>query len=318
MSSLPIATLGVAAFPFIPRYRDAPHNVARIVAALEQASRHGIRLAVFPEASISGAGPGTQQRRAQLDALAEPFDGPSVATVAQAAERTGVAAGIGWLERGADGRLFNSYAVCMPDGRRVRHRQLGPAGRRIAGGTDFTMFDTGWGVQAGILVGTDNHASENVRMTALLGANLLIAPYRAAHSTPAGRDASACELLSRAWPGRALDNGTFVVFSAGVDDQVAGSQACGAASIVDPCGRVLAETGLSPGASEAFVRANLDLALARENVGQHWRAARRPALYRGLAEDTAVQASTAPERRPATSRGSIALSVAIVRRTPPT
>jgi predicted amidohydrolase len=313
-----MATLGVAAFPSIPRYDDTSHNVARIVAALEQVSRHGIRLAVFPEASISGTDTGTQQRRAQLDALAEPLDGPSVSTVAQAAERTGVAAGIGWLERGTDGRLFNSYAVCMPDGRRVRHRQLGPAGRRIAGGTEFTMFDTGWGVHAGILVGTDNHASENARMTALLGANLLIAPYRAAHSMPAGREAPACELLARAWPGRALDNGTFVVFSAGVADQAVGAQACGAASIVDPCGRVLAETGLSCGTSEAFVRADLDLALARENVGRHWRAARWPALYRGLAEDAAAQACPAPERRPVTSRGSIALSVAIVCRTLPT
>jgi predicted amidohydrolase len=323
MGLSPVSTLRVAAVPFDARCGDAPHNVAQIVATLERAAAYGIRLAVFPEASVSGVSIGARERRAQLDVLAEPFEGASIAAVAQAVERTGVAAGIGWLERGIDGRLFNSYAVCMPDGRRVRHRQLVSAGHRsIAGGATFTVFDTGWGIHAGILVGADNHASENARMTALMGANLLIAPYRANRVTQAkvSGGADTRQLLSRTWPGRALDNGTFVVFSDGGDDEADGAQPRGMAMIVDPHGRLLADNGQSAyagtSADAPFVCAELDLALARENIGRHWRATRRPALYRGLA-DAAAEVVVPPERRAVTSRGSLALSVAVVRRTPP-
>ncbi|GAB2900343.1 hypothetical protein GCM10027093_41150 [Paraburkholderia jirisanensis] len=321
MGASPVSTLRVAAVPFSARYGDAPHNVARIVAALERAVTHDIRLAVFPEASVSGVRIGARERRAQLDALAEPFEGASIDAVAQAVERTGVAAGVGWLERGIDGRLFNSYAVCMPGGLRVRHRQLVCAGHRsIAGGAAFTVFDTGWGVHAGILVGADNHASENARMTALMGANLLIAPYRANRAAQTSSGADTRQLLGRTWPGRALDNGTFVVFSDGGNDEADGTHPCGTAMIVDPHGSLLADSAQSNGAGAnedaPFVCAELDLALARENIGRHWRAARQPALYRGLA-DAAAQPDVLPERRAVTSRGSLALSVAVVRRAPP-
>ena len=47
-----------------------------------------------------------------------------MAEVAALARQSGIAIGAGWLERAEDGRLFNSYALCMPDGACPVHRKL--------------------------------------------------------------------------------------------------------------------------------------------------------------------------------------------------
>jgi hypothetical protein len=71
------------------------------------------------------------------------------------------------------------YAVCLPGGVRHCHRKLHAfEHRRIVSGDRFTVFDTAWGVRVGVLIGGDAYLVENVRMTALMGATLLVAPHR--------------------------------------------------------------------------------------------------------------------------------------------
>ncbi|MFK4084335.1 nitrilase-related carbon-nitrogen hydrolase [Kribbella sp. NPDC020789] len=72
----------------------------------------------------------------------------------------------------------------------------------------------------------------------------------------------------------------FVVFSNGVgpdDDEVR----TGNAMILDPYGRVVAET---PVPAEAVVTADLDLELVPLATGQRWMRGRRPELYAPLTE----------------------------------
>ncbi|MGF6531975.1 putative amidohydrolase [Paraburkholderia sp. GAS206C] len=179
MSSSSSPMLCVASIPLRSRRGEPAQNVARIAAWLALAARDKVDLAVFPEACLVGYGSLAKLHRDELEALAEPLDGPMMGAVADAVERTGVAAGVGFIERSQDGRLFNSYAVCLPGGVRHCHRKLHAyEHRRIVSGDRFTVFDTAWGVRVGVLIGGDAYLIENVRMTALMGATLLVAPHR--------------------------------------------------------------------------------------------------------------------------------------------
>ncbi len=84
--------------------------------------------------------------------------------------------------------------------------------------------------------------------------------------------------LMRWLPSRAHDNGMFIVFSNGVgidDDEVR----TGNAMIIDPYGRILAETGK---AGDDMVAADLDTDLLERSSGRRWMKGRRPDLYRDI------------------------------------
>jgi predicted amidohydrolase len=97
----------------------------------------------------------------------------------------------------------------------------------------------------------------------------------------------------RAWllrwlPSRAHDNGIFVVFSNGVgvdDDEVR----TGNAMVLDPYGRILAETWK---AGDAMVVADLDAGLLEHSTGSRWIRTRRPELYGPLTVPTGKEADT--------------------------
>lgn len=346
MSSSPVPSLRVASVPLRSCRGEAAQNATRIAGWLALAARDEIGLVVFPETCLAGYGSLAKLHRDELESLAEPLDGPTLGAVADAVEHTEVAAGVGMIERAVDGRLFNSYVVCMPGGIRHCHRKLHAfEHRRIVSGDCFTVFDTGWGVRIGILIGGDTYLIENVRMTALMGATLLVAPHRSyaaqrgggramqpvsaeqwAHRPAAAEKASreaiagmgatvglpvgydAADWL-RAWlPARAADNGMFAILSDGVDT-VDNEAAPGTGMIVDPCGAILAE---GAGANGALVAASLDPRLAGASAGRQWLKARRPDLYAPLGQ-TDPQA-TSFEPRAISSRGAISLSFAQVRR----
>ncbi len=97
----------------------------------------------------------------------------------------------------------------------------------------------------------------------------------------------------RAWlmrwlPARAHDNGMFVVFSNGVgvdDDEIR----TGNAMIIDPYGRILAETWK---AADCMVVADLDASLLEDCTGRRWIKTRRPELYGLLTKPTGIEEDT--------------------------
>jgi predicted amidohydrolase len=94
--------------------------------------------------------------------------------------------------------------------------------------------------------------------------------------------------LMRWLPSRAHDNGIFLIFSNGVgvdDDEVR----TGNAMILDPYGRILAETWQ---AADAMVVADLDGSLLLEATGRKWIRARRPGLYQPLTVPTGQECDT--------------------------
>ena len=331
MSLSSSAPIKVAAVPLISQRGNASQNVANMSAWLADAARKEISLVVFPEASLAGYGDTLNLRRRDLVALAEPLDGRSINEVASAVERTGVAAGVGFIERAPDGRLFNSYVICMPGGARCCHRKLHMVEHPgIECGEQYTVLDTPWGVRIGILIGADNYLIENVRMTALMGATLLVAPHRtygsdsngdaalqrlspaqrtprrAVSGTVAAESTGAADWLRRSLIARASDNGMFVVFSNGPEQE---SNQGG--MIIDPLGRVLAEHGSS---SSAMVYAEVDPSLIAGSVGQQCLTARRSDADGPLVRSMLSRSNSFEERSVTPSRGAIALSFAQVSR----
>jgi predicted amidohydrolase len=301
MSTLPSATLRVASIPFAARHGEIDHNVADVVAWIEQAARERVGLAVFPEACLTGgadaraSADARRTRRAEITALAASVDSASVQAVADAVERTGVAAGVGLIERATNGDLYSSYVVCLPGGKRHVHRKLQRDGQRhIARGDCFTVFDAQAGWRLAVLIGGDNYLVENARMAALLGAALLIAPHA---QTDASDEAGAW--MRRALPARALDNGMFVVYSDAGDG-----------AIVDPCGQVVAQRA----SGDDMIAADLDPASIGASPAHRWLEARRPDLYARLAHEPYSGAQLF-EPRSANARGAVAVSVAVVKRT---
>ncbi|WP_424636918.1 nitrilase family protein [Embleya sp. AB8] len=292
---------------FEPHPDDKPYNLARVEHFTRQAAAEGVHLVVLPEMSLLGYWHLRRHTPDRLHELAEPLNGPSVTQVRELAMQLGVATGLGFLESDEHGNLFNSYAVCLPDGRVHCHRKLHAFEHEsISSGDHYTVFDTPWGVRVGVLICWDNNLVENVRATALLGASILLAPHQtggtdsrsphgmrpipmslweARHQDPAALEAAFRGDSGRAWllrwlPSRAHDNGLALVFSNGVgrdDDEVR----TGNAMILDPYGRILAETS-SP--EDTMVTADVDLSEIPMSTGRRWLKGRRPDLYSILTE----------------------------------
>lgn len=280
-SIVPEPRLDATSFRIAVTALDSPHgDAARHRALIADAAFQKVQLVVFPQLSIGV--PDDASR-------AESFDGPSIRAIAAAVDDTGVAAGVGWIERTEDGRLFDSYAICFPGGMRVRHRKLHAAQRRLHGGDRFTVLDAPFGAPIGILIGEDNDVVENVRMTALMGATLLIAPMRGDRSHRATLAA------------RAADNGMYIAYS-----HTAGEESM----IVGPDGRVLA---CRASAHDGLIVADVNPSLAEASTGHQALAARRPDLYAPLARRGNGYPLT-PEPERARPRGSLPLSFAVIGR----
>lgn len=217
--------------------------------------------------------------------------------------------GAGLVEMDKDGTLYNTYVVAMPDGQVAKHRKIQCfISQHIASGSEYTVFETPHGCRVGVLICYDLNVIENVRITALKGAEILLAPHQTGgcetgdphtmgmidrrlweerEENPEAIEAELRGDKGRGWlmrwlPTRAYDSGIFLVFSngVGVDDNEIRT---GNAMIIDPYGRILSETWK---AGDDMVVADLDPALRENNSGRRFIRARRPELYRPLTERT--------------------------------
>ena len=168
----------------------------------------------------------------------------------------------------------------------------------------LAVFELPNGTKAGILICYDCNLGENVRITALKGAEVLLAPHQTGGcDTPSPRCMGAIDIelwnnceanpkaieaefkgpKGREWllkwlPARAHDNGIYILFSNGVgldDNEVR----TGNAMILDPYGDLLAETWK---AGDDMVVADLKADIRHMCTGVRWIRSRRPELYESL------------------------------------
>lgn len=289
---------------------DKAANLDKIFNFVIQVAARNVNLIIFPEMCITGYWHVRNLSREAIESLAEPVpDGPSTRSLLDLSARHGMTIGAGLIERAGDGKLYNSYVVAMPDGGIACHRKLHAfISPYISSGDRYTVFDTPHGCRVGVLTCYDNNIIENVRITALMGAEVLLAPHqtggcrtrspramgpidpelwRRRDEAPEAIEAELRGPKGRGWlmrwlPSRAHDSGIFLVFSNGVgvdDDEVR----TGNAMILDPYGEIITETGK---AGDDMVVADLDALELPTSSGQRWITARRPELYSMLTQPT--------------------------------
>lgn len=289
---------GVAQFE--ARDGGKEYNLGVIDSLTARAVTQGARIVLFHEISITGYTFLETLSRAQMAEIAEPVpDGPSVRRLIQIAAGHGVIVSAGLVE--ADqGRYYNCQVVVSRDGLIAKHRKIHEfISPHIDCGDRHTVFDA-LGCRFGMLTCYDNNLPENGRATAMMGAEIILAPHvTGCLPSPApGRgvvepevwrrrkeDPVRCRMefdgpKGRGWimkwlPARAWENGVYVLYAnvLGVDG---GTIKPGGSMIIDPYGEVVTECrSLEDEVVVAtLVPKNLELA-----SGASYIRARRPELY---------------------------------------
>ena len=285
---------------------NKPHNLDRIAALAKTAADHAAEIVCFHECSITGYTHLQHLNHAQMLDLAEPLDGPSIKRLNTIARETNLVVMAGLVEKDHENRCYNSYVAVDGSGTiLLHHRKLNDfISPHITNGNQFTVAEIR-GVHIGCLTCYDNNLPENVRITTLLGAEVIVMPHvtGCTPSTMPGRgpvDRALWENRKqdpvrlrqefqgpkgRAWllkwlPARAWENGIHAVFSnpIGLDG---GTVKPGLAMVVDPNGEILVEsTALGDDVVVGLLTANA----YNQASGRRYLAARRPELYAKLVE----------------------------------
>ncbi len=307
--------LRIAAVQFEHRNADKAFNLGRIRELTAEAVRRDAEIVSFHECSISGYTFVQEFSKEQMLDLAEPVpDGPGVRELGEISRESGVPVLAGLFERDGD-EVFNTY-VCMHGGEMVAkfrkiHAFVNP---HLTSGNEYCVFDL-LGCRFGILICYDNNLVENVRMTTMLGAEVIFMPHvtgclpsvmpgrglvdpalwhnrerdpvrlKMEFDGPKGR-----RWLMRWLPARAYDNGVYAVFTnpVGMDDDEVRN---GNSMILDPFGEIIAEcTELG---DQVVVALCTDEKLEHAS-GRRYIRARRPDMYSKLVEPPTEPPTTQP------------------------
>lgn len=310
-------TIRVGTAQFEARDGDKAYNLDAIARLASIAKADGAELVCFHECSIGGYTYLETLDKAGLEAQAEEVpDGPSMRRLIEIAGDLGISIGAGLIER-EDGHLYNSFAVVSPEGFVAKHRKIHAfVNEALSCGNRYTVFDH-LGCRIGILICYDNNLPENPRMTAMLGADVILAPHVTGclPSPMPGRGVVAPEVWrnreldpvrcrqefdgpkGRGWimrwlPARAWENGVFLVYANPIGEE-GGTIKPGGSMILDPFGEVLAECRKL---GDEVVVATLDPEKRTLASGPSYIRARRPDLYAKMVEpNPALSADGRPE-----------------------
>jgi len=294
----------IATAQFENKSNDKDHNLSIIDKLSNQAAIQGAKMIALHECSITGYTFARNLSRSQMLELAEIIPGgKSIDTLIQIAEKNNIAILAGLFEKDKDDNLFKAYVCVDKHGIVAKHRKLHPfINPHLLPGDQYTVFEfEGW--KCGILICYDNNVIENVRATALLGANIIFMPH-VTMCTPSTRPGAGFvdpelwknrnndpatlhkefdgpkgrEWLMKWLPARAYDNGVYVVFSnpIGMDDDQLKN---GCSMIIDPFGDVIAECRTL---DNEFVIADLTQEKITQAGGFRYTQARRPELYKDI------------------------------------
>lgn len=296
----------VAAAQFEHRDNDKAHNLARIRELTRRAVNQGAEIVSFHECCISAYTWVQRLNKDEMLRLAEPVpEGESVQRLIAIAREFRVVVMAGLFERDAQNRLFNCYVTVSPDGFVTRFRKLHTfINPHLTPGDQYNVIEL-LGCKIGFLICYDNNLPENVRITAMLGAEIIFMPHVTAclPSVMPGRGVVDRQLWDnrdrdpvrlrqefmgpkgRGWlmrwlPTRAYENGVYAVFTnpIGVDYDTVKP---GLAMILDPFGEIVVE---SNALEDDVVVTLLTPEKIAQSSGQRYLKARRPELYGKLVE----------------------------------
>jgi predicted amidohydrolase len=314
-------SIRVAAAQFENRDNDKEFNLARIDALTAEAVKQGAEIVSFHEGCVPGYSWIQPLEHEALLAVAEYVPaGPTVQSLVEIARRHQTVVMAGLFERDEDDKVFNCYVTVGPDGYITKFRKLHPfVNQHLSPGNEYRVIDL-LGCKIGFLICYDNNLPENVRLTAMLGAEIIFMPHvtcclpskmpgrgvverdlwenraeepvrlRQEFQGPKGRD-----WLMRWLPTRAYENGVYAVFTnpIGWDYDTVKP---GLSMILDPFGEVLAE---SSALSDDVVVSLLTPEKLEHASGRRYLKARRPELYGKLVEpqESVTLPGWKPERK---------------------
>lgn len=296
----------IATAQFEHRDGDKDYNLSRIRDLTRRAVEQGAEIVCFHECSTTGYTYLQTLSHSQFMAVAEPVpDGHTVHGLIKIARELRVIVMAGLVEVDRDGRLFKCYVTVGPDGYITKFHKLHPfISPYLTPGEGFHVIDL-LGVKIGFLICYDNNLPENVRATALMGAEVIVMPHVTCCTPSAmpGRGVVSRDLWEnrerdparlrlefqgpkgRGWlmrwlPARAWENGIYAVFSnaIGVDFDTIKP---GLSMILDPDGEVVVE---SHALDDDVVVGLLTAERYERASGRRYMAARRPELYTSLVE----------------------------------
>ena len=293
----------IAVAQFEPKDGDKQYNLSIIRKLTERAKASGADLISFHEMSVTAYTFTKDLSLEEMTSLAEEVPvGESTKQLINISTKYNIPVLAGLVEKEGE-KIYNTYICVTKDGLIARHRKLHPfINKYLSAGDEYCVFDLlGW--KCGILICYDNNVIENVRATAILGAELIFAPHvtgctpsampgrgyvedrfwqnreddpvslRMEFDGPKGRG-----WLMRWLPARAYDNGVYYAFTnpIGYDgDQLKN----GNSMIIDPFGEVLSEI-------RSFENDIAISKITKEKIrlsgGWRYRNARRPELYKEI------------------------------------
>ena len=294
----------IATAQFEHKSNDKKYNLSIIDKISKEAAGKGAKMIAFHECSITGYTFARNLSKSQMLELAELIPGgESIHKLIQIAKKNDIAILAGLFEKDKDDNLFKGYVCVDKKGLIAKHRKLHPfINPHLTPGDTYTIFEYG-GWKCGILICYDNNVIENVRATALLGAQVIFMPH-VTMCTPSRRPGAGFvdaalwndkiknadilrkefdSLKGREWlmkwlPARAYDNGVYAVFSnpIGMDDDQLKN---GCSMVIDPFGDVIAECR---SLNDEFVIADLSPEKLTQAGGFRYTQARRPELYKDI------------------------------------
>ena len=289
---------------FENRSGDKEYNLSVIDRLSQKAASDGSKVVVFHECSITGYSFARKLSKEQMLEIAELIpEGESIQKLQHIASKHHIVVLAGLFEKTRDGDLYKAYVCVDENGLIARYRKLHPfINPHLTAGNQYCVFELfGW--KCGILICYDNNIIENVRATALLGAQIIFMPH-VTMCTPSprpgagfvdpqlwnNREADPTSLRmefdgmkGRDWlmkwlPARAYDNAIYAVFSnpVGMDDDQLKN---GCSMIIDPFGDILEECRML---GDGIATATLTPEKLTQAGGHRYIQARRPELYRDI------------------------------------
>lgn len=308
--------INIGAAQFENKNGDKKYNLERIRFLTGEAVNKGADIVSFHEGSITGY---TYLRRLNKKALLDISEkvpgGPSVKNLTGISKEFNVPLLAGLIEKDDKNNLYNTYICVDKTGVIAKHRKIHAfINPEISSGNEYTVFEIK-GCKCGILICYDNNLPENVRITKLMGAEIIFAPHVTCclPSVMPGRglvdkklwDNRKCDPVplrmefmgpkGRQWllkwlPARAYENGVYMVFTnpVGMDD---GQVRNGNAMIIDPFGEIIAESNTlgDDVIVGTCIPGKIDI-----SEGNKFLKARRPDIYKKLVEPQKEKPSTHP------------------------
>lgn len=299
-----LPNIRIASAQFEHRSGDKTYNLSVIDRLSKQAAEGGARAIAFHECSITGY---TFARRLSKDEMLDIAEyipnGESISRLTEISQKYDIAVLAGLFEKDEQDKLYKTYVCVNKKGLVAKFRKLHPfINPYLTPGNSYCVFDLeGW--KCGILICYDNNVIENVRATALLGADIIFMPH-VTMCTPSTRPGAGFVdpalwynrendptplrlefdgMKGRGWlmkwlPSRAYDNAVYVIFSnpIGMDDDQLKN---GCSMIIDPFGDIISECH---NLGDDLAIATLTPEKLKDAGGYRYRKARRPELYRDI------------------------------------